>query len=337
MEYQSVSPQPASNARSVRVVGPTSPRLYLSSTTAGWEGIQAQAYIEPNEFVGWMTPVVPAIYLMLFRGRGMRIEARRANGPWAATQVHDGDLSLRAGWSMPVEVRWRALVDAGTPTRTLHVQLSRELFMRTAANMSGSDPASVSLIERTGFHDPLLAQIGFTLWRELEHPSLASRLYAETSAHLLVVHLLRQYTRGGAMYTEEVEHGRLTPRQVQRVKEFVRAHLCRDLSLDSLAQQTGFSPYHFARLFRRATGESPHQFVLRQRIEEAQRLLEQARMPLAEVAIATGFAHQSHLTRHFKRQFGVTPSAYRRERSLPDLPELPESPMEREHVCDNSA
>jgi len=82
-----------------------------------------------------------------------------------------------------------------------------------------------------------------------------------------------------------------------------------------LARQIGFSPYHFARLFRQTTGESPHQFVLRQRIERAQRLLAEGGMPLAHVAVESGFADQSHLTRAFKRQLGLTPRAYRRARS----------------------
>jgi AraC family transcriptional regulator len=83
-----------------------------------------------------------------------------------------------------------------------------------------------------------------------------------------------------------------------------------------LAQQIGFSPYHFARLFRRTTGESPHQFVMRQRVEHAQRLLMQRDAPLAAVALACGFANQSHFTQSFKRQIGLTPRAYRQARSI---------------------
>jgi AraC family transcriptional regulator len=85
------------------------------------------------------------------------------------------------------------------------------------------------------------------------------------------------------------------------------------LSLESLAQQTGFSPYHFARLFRQTTGESPHHFVLRQRIERAQCLLKQRDLPLAVVALESGFANQSHFTQVFKRHLGLTPRAYRQD------------------------
>jgi AraC family transcriptional regulator len=157
-----------------------------------------------------------------------------------------------------------------------------------------------------------LAAVGRALWRELECPSPAGALYANTAAHFLAAHLLRSYSSVGvAIHASPA--GRLSPRQLQRVADFVQTHLTQDLSLDTLAQHTGFSVYHFTRLFRSTLGESPHQYVLRQRVERAHELLKRPDLPLVEVALATGFAHQSHLTQQFKRHFGVTPSAYRRE------------------------
>jgi len=100
------------------------------------------------------------------------------------------------------------------------------------------------------------------------------------------------------------------------VTEFILAHLNQDLSLAVLAQQVGFSPYHFTRLFRQATGESPHQFVMRQRIERAQHLLQEADLPLAHIALESGFANQSHLTQAFKRHLGLTPAAYRKDHEI---------------------
>jgi AraC family transcriptional regulator len=128
------------------------------------------------------------------------------------------------------------------------------------------------------------------------------------------MHLVRHYTSIGNNIKEPIRG--LTPQQVKRVRDFVQAHLDQDLSLEDLAQQIGFSPYHFARLFRQSTGDSPHQFVLRQRVEQAQRLLTQKDLTLAQVAIESGFADQSHLTQVFKRYLGLTPRAYRQDRSI---------------------
>src|SRR5207249_3454628 len=130
-----------------------------------------------------------------------------------------------------------------------------------------------------------------------------------TAAQMLAVHLLRHYTSAaGHIWTPAAG---LTRRQVRQLTDYIRAHLSEDLSLDALAQQAGFSPYHFARVFRRTMGESPHHYVLRQRLEKAQRLLNEP-VPLAHVALESGFANQSHFTRTFKRHLGLTPGAYRR-------------------------
>jgi AraC family transcriptional regulator len=208
-------------------------------------------------------------------------------------------------------MRWKGL--SSVPTQTLHLRLSKDLLARTAEEVAGCDPAHLSVEEHSGFQDPLLTQIGLALWRELEQPAPAGKLYAQSAAHMLAIHLLRSYTAVGAAI-EEPSQG-LTHQQVQRVLDFVQAHLSQELSLEALAQQIGLSPYHFARLFRQTTGESPHQFVLRQRIERAQRLLQERDVSLAHVAGASGFANQSHLTQAFKRHLGLTPQAYREDRS----------------------
>ncbi len=291
---------------------PDSPRLYLSSTEAGWEGVVAQAFHEPMELEGWMVPAMSDISLILFTGGAMHMEQRYANGTWKALYIRHEDLILRPGTGTSYEVRWKGLSSA--PTQTLHLRLSKDLLTRTAEEVAGYDPTHLSLVARSGFQDPLLTQIGLTLWRELEQRSPAGKLYAQTSAQMLAIHLLRHYTSVGEAIKEPSQG--LTYQQMRRVIDCVQAHLGQDLSLEVLAQQAGFSPYHFARLFRQTTGESPHQFVLRQRIERAQRLLKETDVPLAHIALESGFANQSHLALAFKRHLGLTPRAYRREHSI---------------------
>jgi AraC family transcriptional regulator len=285
----------------------TSPLLYLSSVEAGWEGLLAQAFHEPGELEGWIAPAMSDISLILFAGGAMRMEQRYTHGPWKTLYVRQQDLILRPGMGTPAEVRWQSL--SALPTRTLHLHLSEKLLTRTAEEVTACDPAHLSLVGRSGFQDPLLAQIGLALWRELEQCPAAGKLYAQTAAQMLAVHLLRYYSSAGKIIKEPSQG--LTHRQMRRVIDCIQARLCQELSLEVLAQQAGFSPYHFARLFRQTTGESPHQFVLRQRIERAQRLLQETNVPLAQIALESGFANQSHLTQTFKRQLGLTPRAYR--------------------------
>jgi AraC family transcriptional regulator len=155
----------------------------------------------------------------------------------------------------------------------------------------------------------LLLQLLLTLEREIDCPSPMSPLYAETAGQMVAVHLLRHYTNTSLPINRDDRS--LSPAQIRRVTDYVREHLTQALTLEELAAQTGYSAYHFARLFRQAVGESPHQFVVRQRIEQAQHLLRQTDTPISQIAVTTGFAHQSHLTHAFRRLLGVTPRAYR--------------------------
>src|SRR6266702_2494173 len=211
----------------------TTPLLYLSSEEAGWEDLVAQAFHEPMEFEGWMTRATPDISLILFTGGAMHLEQRHPNGPWQALSLHQGDLILRSG--TPYEVHWKSL--SSLPTQTLHVRLSKDLLARTAQEVAGYDPACLSVEEHAGFQDPLLMQIGLALWRELEQPAPAGKLYAQTTAQLLAVHLVRSYTAGGGGIQEPSQG--LNQQQMRRVLDFVQAHLDQDLSLEALAQQAG--------------------------------------------------------------------------------------------------
>jgi AraC family transcriptional regulator len=90
------------------------------------------------------------------------------------------------------------------------------------------------------------------------------------------------------------------------------AHANRQLSLDALAKESGYSRAHFLRMFRAATGLTPHQYVLERRLHRAQQLLKQKQTALADIAVACGFSSQTHMTDSFRNHLGITPGEYRR-------------------------
>ncbi|WP_394826681.1 AraC family ligand binding domain-containing protein [Pendulispora albinea] len=102
------------------------------------------------------------------------------------------------------------------------------------------------------------------------------------------------------------------PAGILRAIDRVEADFAEPLTLGDLAQCAGMSDFHFARLFARTTGMSPHRYVVQRRVTQACRLLRGSRGPmaLADVAATVGFADQAHLTRHFKRITGVTPARF---------------------------
>lgn len=98
---------------------------------------------------------------------------------------------------------------------------------------------------------------------------------------------------------------------IRAARAYIEVNCTRTVTLAELARITGFSQFHLCRIFRDATGVPPYAYLIRTRLRRARRLIA-AGEPLSTVAYATGFSDQSHLTRHFKRAFGMTPGQYAR-------------------------
>ena len=105
--------------------------------------------------------------------------------------------------------------------------------------------------------------------------------------------------------------GGLPPWRLQRVFAHIRENLANEVSVAELAKTVGMSQYYFSKLFKTSTGTTPHQYVMRQRVERAQALLREGRTALANVATQVGFETQSHFTSVFRHIVGITPKRYR--------------------------
>jgi serine phosphatase RsbU (regulator of sigma subunit)/DNA-binding GntR family transcriptional regulator/AraC-like DNA-binding protein len=105
----------------------------------------------------------------------------------------------------------------------------------------------------------------------------------------------------------------LTPACVRRVTELAHAKIEDGLTLDEMAESAGLSTGHFSQMFRKSTGETPHQFVLRLRVERAKEMLRDADARVLDVAVACGFKTQQHFARVFRRMCGASPTEYRQE------------------------
>jgi AraC family transcriptional regulator len=149
--------------------------------------------------------------------------------------------------------------------------------------------------------DPLAAQLAMTLTdgRHARDP-----LYLESIARTLLLRL-------AALSVPRTGVCALPRWRLKKVQDHVQAHLASPISLADLAGVAGLSRSYFAAQFRAATGCRPHEYVLEQRVEQAQAMLAESGTPIIEVALAVGFQTQAHFSTVFKRLTGTTPARWR--------------------------
>lgn len=187
----------------------------------------------------------------------------------------------------------------------LYCLLDTERVVR-AAEASDLDPLRIKIDSVFGLQHHRLRDVLLAVRSELTTAGVGDGLLIDSLVNTLIVHLIRHFSAP----QEEVD-GRLSDAQLIAVVGFIHDNLDGRITLDDLARVAHLSSFHFARLFRNSTGEPPHQYVIKARVERAKTLLRNRRLTLAQVAAAVGFANHAHLTRHFKRQVGATPSSFR--------------------------
>jgi AraC family transcriptional regulator len=150
--------------------------------------------------------------------------------------------------------------------------------------------------------DPRFQHLAWALRAELEADDASDPLYAESLATAMIVRLLEE-----APPLEGKRSKRLAARMAARVVEFIEGNLDQRLTLAELAALADLSVPHFKVLFRETLGMPVHQYVVQRRVERARTLLLQGRLSASQVALETGFAHQSHMAHWMNRLLGVTP------------------------------
>ena len=226
-------------------------------------------------------------------------EIRTANGFRIQAQSRGGACVIPSGHPFTASLKGEA--------EHVALYLDPSLVLRAAEEAHA--PPGFEVIEKCSLSDPVVNHVGLALLAELDSEGLSGRLYAESLANVLAVHLLRHYTASDARAQKFT--GGLSGQKLRAVTDFIGDNYERDLSLSELARVAGMSAFHFAREFKRATGTTPHQYLIKFRIERAKSLLAESRLPLVEVSSRAGFSHQSHFTRLFRRLTGTTPRAFR--------------------------
>jgi AraC family transcriptional regulator len=193
-----------------------------------------------------------------------------------------------------------------TEHQFMELAFEPDLLARYVAQTS--DVNHVELLPIINPCDPLIHSIGLALKAELESGGIGGRLYVDAMTTALMAHLLRYYSVENYLQPPIVNG--LPKGTLEQVVDYIHEHLNLDLALATLAEIAHMSPSYFSRLFKQSTGLSPHQYVIRCRIERAKQLLRHGELSIAEISYCLGFTHQSHFSHHFKRLVGSSPKAF---------------------------
>jgi AraC family transcriptional regulator len=280
--------------------------LVSSSQHLDWNGILVEQYqyfpnpLNPNEFD---RPATSDHWLNLPLENPVRLSQKRDNRLHESI-LHRGDITfVPAG-----QPSYWLCKGSDTHRPMLNIHLKPESIERVAEGTE-IDPQQFSPIRCFGREDLQLHQVAMLLLAELHSGGMMGRLYVESLTQVLAIHLLRHYSTVTQTITSENRN--LTHTQLQQAIDYIHTYLDRDLSLVELAEVINISPVYFARLFRRAIGTSPHQYVIQQRVERAKVMLLKTDLAIADIALQVGFSSQSHLTQQFKRVTGMTPKQAR--------------------------
>jgi AraC family transcriptional regulator len=234
-------------------------------------------------------------------GSAARMSCRRGGQSHTGSAVH-GDIDI---------------IPAGIPALwQMHDENDRALLMslpltmlNAVAEENGFGTAGIELRNRFMVRDRQLENIGWAMKSELEVGSPSGRLYFDGLALSAAARLVAGHSN---VAVEQPRRGGLDGRRLKRTLEFIEAHLSGELSLVRLAAVAEMSVSHFRAGFRESVGAAVHQYVIERRVERAKSLLMHEGQTIAEIALAAGFTHQSHLARHMQRSTGFSPLQMKR-------------------------
>jgi AraC family transcriptional regulator len=192
------------------------------------------------------------------------------------------------------------------PGDTLVLRMAPEFYAQQVHAALG---ASTQLVARYAAFDPFIREVANALLTLIDSDRPPNAAYLEPLAAVMAVHLARHY--GAAAPDPAKGPCGLPPHRLRRVQAFIEEHISEVIHVERMAAEAHMSPFHFARMFKQATGQPPHLYVVMQRVSHAKALLQGTDLPLIDVAEMTGFRTQGHFTGVFRRYAGLTPRTFR--------------------------
>jgi AraC family transcriptional regulator len=274
------------------------PRIIAYGETA--DGLALQLRSDPAGILE--VPELQSVLVAIHVGAAAKVSCRRGGESHSGSAVH-GDIDIIPART---DARWE-IHDQNDTALILGIPPS---LLNTVAEEHGFDSRRVEIRNRFQIRDAQLENICWALKAEMEANYPSGRLYVDSLAVSVASRLVSTYS--SVAQRAAAKNGGLGGRRLKQTLAYIEDNLSEDLSLSRIASVTGVSASHFKTLFRESAGVPVHQYVIQRRVERAKDLLMQDKLSIAEIALATGFSHQSHLARHMQRSVGLSPRAMKR-------------------------
>jgi AraC-like DNA-binding protein len=261
-----------------------------------WSGIPLGVYPIPYcEERGPSSAEYPMLFLAL-SGHGQRWY--RYGTRVLELETTTGGIELHGSDYQREGARWK-----GLPGYSVGMHLTPQVVSRLVKGMPDFD-----MVTTHEFFDPKIQWLVRELLEEAQRGAPGGPLYAESLSCALIAYLAKGY---GKKTAYDQPAGGLSAINRSRVIDYIEAHLGDQISITAMAMEVGLSPHHFSRSFTASVGQTPHRYLQQRRIEAAFRMLTLSSRSISDIAMDLGFSDQSHFTRVFRQQTGMTPSQTR--------------------------
>ena len=269
-----------------------------SSIDLGWRGITVELHSLPkSEYPEHQ--IQKHRLATMRRGKPLTYEWKDS-GKWHSRKINPGTFFLQSHGDLNTP-RWIE------PFEIVAVALEPDFVARCFQDTVNFDLFRFQ--ECRAEYDSHIARFAAHFETELLNHNYGGTLYGESLALAFSLYLIERYRESAQPLPRP--KGKLSSLQLKALIEYIHSFLDSELSLTELATQLNLSPFHFARLFKKSVGLSPHKYVMQNRIERAKRAIAVASdLSLSDIALQVGFYDQTHFGKAFKKYVGVSPKAF---------------------------
>ena len=273
-----------------------------------WRDIKAWIIAPPRVVDMLHLPSVCEPFLAWTVSGEIEFQEREGKRAWVTHRIKKGSFFLTSGGA-PYDCRWKAVT--GEAFESMAVFIERPLLQRALEEVFGVDAPRARLRDVSAFKD-----VALSAWMEQLREELgrrrASPMFLQGIAQAIAIHLARNYAESAG--DSPSGSPSLPGYKLRQIADWMVEHVDEEFNLDRLAEQAGLSKFYFNRLFKSAMGVSPSHHHINLRMDAARRLLRESKKSVVSIALEVGYSNPSHFAQLFRRETGVSPSEYRRQR-----------------------